>query len=138
MMVVGGSCDDAGAELVGLGVGQFQGRDLLQMVVQKPGVVDQNLQDQGFPAGDGAALAPHDRARSELRARRLVGAGGERGGDRAAATAAGAGESIRGPARLKAAAGLRSEIAAACKAAAPAFGSKGALQARREVLAIVA
>ena len=61
-MVVGKGGDDAGAELVGLGMGQFQRGHLLQMVVQQPGVVDQGLQDQGLPAGERAALAAHDRA----------------------------------------------------------------------------
>ena len=56
-MVVGEGRDNAGAELVGLGMGQFQGRHFLQMVVQQPGVVDQGLQDQRLAAGHRAALA---------------------------------------------------------------------------------
>jgi hypothetical protein len=50
VMVVGKGGDDAGPELMGLGMGEFQGRDLFEMVVQQPGVVDQALQDQGFLA----------------------------------------------------------------------------------------
>src|SRR6266581_249301 len=79
-MIVGEGGDDAGAELVGLGVGHFQRRYLLQMVVQQPGVVDQALQDQRLAAGDRAALAAHDRAVRKLRARRLVGPGPKRWG----------------------------------------------------------
>src|SRR3954453_778731 len=144
-MVVGESGDDAGPELMGLGMGQLQGGDLLEMVVQQPGVVDQDLQDQGFAPGDGAALAPHDRAPRELGARRLVGAG-RQGGRTGRATAslvakALATESIRlSPApRLKLAAGLTgTEIATAGKAAASAFRGKGALKPLGEILAIIA
>ena len=52
VVVVGEGGDDAGAQLVGLGMGQFEGGHLLQMVVQQPGVVDQALQDQRLPAGE--------------------------------------------------------------------------------------
>src|SRR5438094_422405 len=86
VMVVGKGGDDAGPELMGLGMGQLQGRDLLEMIVQQPGVVDQALQDQGLAARDGAALAAHDRARRQLGARGLIGAGGQRGGSGLAAT----------------------------------------------------
>lgn len=37
VVVVGEGGDDAGPELVGLGMGQFQGGDLLKVVVQQPG-----------------------------------------------------------------------------------------------------
>ena len=73
VMVVGEGGDDAGAQLVGLGMGQFQRRHLLQMVVQQPGMIDQGLQDQRLAARDRAALAAHDRARRQLRAGRLIG-----------------------------------------------------------------
>jgi hypothetical protein len=62
------------------GMGHFEGRHLLQMVVQQPGMVDQAEQDQRLPAGNRAALAAHDRARRELGARCLVGPGAEPGG----------------------------------------------------------
>ena len=62
VMVVGEGGDDAGAQLVRLGMGQFQRRHLFQMVVQQPGVIDQGLQDQRLAAGHRAALAAHDRA----------------------------------------------------------------------------
>ena len=68
-----------GAELVGLGMGQFQRRHLLQMVVQQPGMVDQGLQNQRLAAGNRAALAAHDRAQGELGAGRLVGPAGDPG-----------------------------------------------------------
>ena len=58
MMVVGEGRDDAGAQLVGFGVSQFQRRHLLQMVVQQPGVVNQGLQDQGLPAGERDGAGP--------------------------------------------------------------------------------
>src|SRR3954469_23830350 len=97
VMVVGKSGDDAGPELMDLGMGELQGRDFLEMIVQQPGVVDQDLQDQGLAAGDGAALAAHDRACRELRARRLVGPGGQldRTGRAAAAAKSLTAESIR-------------------------------------------
>src|SRR6266702_5680122 len=144
-MVVGESRDDAGPQLVGLRMGQLQGGHLLQMVMQQPGVVNQDLQDQGLAAGDGAALALHDRARRQLGAGRLIGAGRQhdRTGRAAAslATTSLAAESIRAaPApRLEWAAGLSgTEIAPAGKVAAPALGGKGALKALGEILAIIA
>ena len=70
---VGEGRDDAGAQLVGLGMGQFQRRHLLQMVVQQPGMIDQGLQNQRLAARDRAALAAHQRAQCKLRARRLIG-----------------------------------------------------------------
>jgi len=73
VMIAGEGGDDAGAQLVGLRMGHFQRRHLLQMVVQQPGVVDQGLQNQRLAAGDRAALAAHDRARRQLGARRLIG-----------------------------------------------------------------
>ena len=63
---MGEGIDDAGAQFVRLGMGQFQRRHLLQMVVQQPGMIDQGLQNQRFPARDRAALAAHDRAGREL------------------------------------------------------------------------
>src|ERR1700753_2143516 len=77
-MVVGESGDDPGAELVRLGMGQFESRDLLEMVVQQPGVIDQGLQDQGLAAGNRAALAAHGWAHGELRTGRLGGAAAQR------------------------------------------------------------
>src|SRR5258708_37742697 len=74
VMVAGEGRDYSGAELVGLGVGEFQGGDLLQMVVQQPRMIDQRLQNQRLPARHRAALAAHDRAVGELGTRRLIGA----------------------------------------------------------------
>src|ERR1700733_3799278 len=74
VMVVGEGRDDAGAELVGLAMGQLERCDLLEVIVQNPGMVDEALQDQRLPAGQGAALAAHDRARRKLRTGRLIGA----------------------------------------------------------------
>src|SRR5438445_12792331 len=76
-MIVGEGGDDAGAQLVRLGVSHFQRRHLLEMVVQEPGVVDQAQQNQRLAAGDRTALAAHDRACRKLWARRLVGPGAE-------------------------------------------------------------
>src|SRR6266568_1417812 len=50
VMIVGESGDDARPELMGLGVGELQGRHLLEVLMQQPRVVDQALQDQGLPA----------------------------------------------------------------------------------------
>src|SRR4051794_9106585 len=147
VMVVGKSGDDAGPELMDFGMGELQGRDFLEVIVQQPGVVDQDLQDQGLAAGDGAALAAHDRACRELRARGLVGPGGQldRTGRAAAATKSLAkslaAESIRASptAGLELATGAGAEIAtAATKAAASAFGGKGALEPLGEILPVIA
>src|SRR5215203_6331407 len=78
VMVAGEGRDDAGAELVGVRMRQFEGGHLLQMVMQQPGVVDQGLQDQRLAAGHGAALAAHDRAGRKMRARGLIGPAGQR------------------------------------------------------------
>ena len=71
-MVVGEGRDDAGAQFVGLGMGQFQRRHFLQMVMQQPGMIDQGLQNQRLAPRNRAALAAHDRARRKLRACRLI------------------------------------------------------------------
>src|SRR5258708_1147773 len=73
VMVVGEGTDDAGAQFVRLGMGQFQRRHLLEMVVQQPRMIDQGLQNQCLAARDRTALATHDRAQRKLRARRLIG-----------------------------------------------------------------
>src|SRR5581483_5843386 len=73
VVVVGKGRDDAGAELMGLAMGEFQRRHLLKVFVQEPGVIDQALQDQGLPAGQRRALAAHDRAVRELGGSGLVG-----------------------------------------------------------------
>src|ERR1700738_1081542 len=73
MMVVGEGGDDAGAQFVGLGMGQFQRRHLFEMVVQQPRMIDQGVQDQRLAARHRAALAAHDRAGRKLGARRLIG-----------------------------------------------------------------
>src|SRR5258705_6229168 len=73
MMVVAEGGDDAGAQFVRLGMGQFQRRRLFEMVVQQPRMIDQGLQNQRLAARDRAALAAHDRAGRKLRTRRLIG-----------------------------------------------------------------
>src|SRR6267378_1585153 len=73
VMVVGEGTDDAGAQFVRLGMGQFQRRHLLEMVVQQPRMIDQGLQNERLAARDRTALAAHDRAQRKLRARRLIG-----------------------------------------------------------------
>ena len=77
VVVVGESGDDPGAQLVGFRVRKLEGCDLLEMVVQEPGMVNQSQQDQGLAALDRRALAAHDRAARKLRARRLVGPAGQ-------------------------------------------------------------
>ncbi len=61
VVLVGEATDDPGAQPVHLGMRQFQGGDLLQLVVQQPGVVDQRLHDQRLAPRNRAALAAHDR-----------------------------------------------------------------------------
>ena len=56
VMIIGEGRDDAGPQLVGLGIGHFQRRDLLEVIMQKPGVVNQALQDQGLAAREAGAL----------------------------------------------------------------------------------
>ena len=73
VMVVGECGDDPGAQFVRFGMGQFQRRHFFQMVVQKPGMINEGLQDQRLAAGHRAALAAHDRAQRKLGARHLVG-----------------------------------------------------------------
>src|SRR5271156_4673867 len=74
VMIVGEGRDDAGAEFVGLAMGQLERCNLLEVIVQNPGMVDETLQDQRLPAGQSAALTAHDRARRQLRTGRLIGA----------------------------------------------------------------
>src|SRR5437879_1187092 len=147
VMIVGEGGDDAGPELMDLGMGELQGRDFLEVIVQQPGVIDQDLQDQGLPAGDGAALTAHDRACRQLGARRLIGPGGQLDGTGRAAAASTkslatlAAESIRASptAGLElAAGGAGAEIATAAKTAASALGGKGALEPLGKILPIIA
>ena len=72
-MIAGEGGDDSGAQAVGLGMRQLQCRDLFQMVIQEPRVVDQGLQNQRFAAGQCAALSTHDRAVRKVRTGNLVG-----------------------------------------------------------------
>ena len=63
--------------LLRLRMRHFQRRDLLQMVVQQPGMVDQGLQDQAPRGCDMALRWPRMiGARRELGTGDLVGAGG--------------------------------------------------------------
>src|SRR3954470_16635347 len=79
MMVVGGpGGDQAGAQFVRLRVRHFERRDLLQMLVQQPGVVEQHFQDQGFSGGERRALAAEQVPGGELGTCSLVGTGGNR------------------------------------------------------------
>src|SRR3974377_1113688 len=77
-MIVGEGRDDAGAQFVGVGMGQFEGGHLFQMFVQQPGVVDETLQNQGLPSRHGAALAAQKRTCRKLGTRRPVWAAGKR------------------------------------------------------------
>src|SRR5579872_616589 len=77
VMFMGEGRDDTGAELMRLAMGEFEGGDLLQMVVQEPGMVEQALQNQRLPARHRAALAAQQRTCRQLRTRRLIGASGQ-------------------------------------------------------------
>src|SRR5689334_5540504 len=79
VMIVSESCNNTGAELVGLGMRQFQRGYFLQMIMQQPGMVNERLQDQRLAAGHRAALAAHDRAGRQLGTGGLVGSGCDRG-----------------------------------------------------------
>ncbi len=57
----------------GVGVTELDLGELLQMLVQQPGVIDDGLQDQRLTAGNGGAVAAMDRARRQLRARHDIG-----------------------------------------------------------------
>ena len=56
-----------------LGVTKLDPGELLQMVVQQPGMIDDRLQDQSLAAGNGSAVTAMDGARRQLRARHHVG-----------------------------------------------------------------
>ena len=69
MVVLGEGGDDRSAQPVRLRMGEFQRRDFLEMVLEQPRMVEQRGQDQRLAARHRAALAAHDRAGGELRAR---------------------------------------------------------------------
>src|SRR6476646_3449592 len=139
--------DDSGAQFVRLGVSQFQRRDLLEMVMQQPGVIDQGLQDQRLAPGDRAALAAHDRAQGELGAGGLIwpavdGLAGEGVGRTAIGTRESTGARGERPARGKPTTGLAGKMTAAkiapAVAATAALRREGLLQPLGEILAIIA
>src|SRR5262245_45693170 len=100
MMVVSGpGGDEAGAQFVRLGMRHFEGRDLLQVLMQEPGVVEQHFQDQRLPPRQRRALAAEQGARCKLGGRGLVGTWGK--------------GQARGLCKTSAAATTRSKIAAA-------------------------
>src|SRR5690348_16198510 len=78
VMIVGKGRDDAGAQLMGFAMCEFEGRDLILVLMQQPGMLDQALQDQGLAPGQRRALAAHDRAVGKLGAGGLIGPAGKR------------------------------------------------------------
>ena len=98
-------------------------------------MVDQGLQDQSLPAGERAALAPHDRAVGELRARGLEGRRRARSRPpRWGQIRRRRGDAGRNAGRF-AAFGFK-EIAPAV-APACGFGREGALQPLRQILPVI-
>src|SRR5579864_4594642 len=71
--------DDTGAQLVRFRVRELQRCDLLEVIVQEPGMVDQDLQDQRFAPRDRTALPAEQRTARKLGARRLVRPAADRG-----------------------------------------------------------
>ena len=61
-----------------LGVAELDPGELLQMLVQEPGVIDHGLQDERLAQRNGGAVATVNGARGELRARRDVAFAGKR------------------------------------------------------------
>src|SRR5262249_53789828 len=123
---------------MGLRVGEFERSGLFQMFLQEPGVVDQALEDQGFASGKRRALAAHDRTRRELGTCRLIGTGGERLARHRLPAKRGEGwPSIPAATGRKAAECFAAEAPGATSEAG-ALGCKGARDALRQILAIVA
>ena len=56
-----------------LGMPELDAGELLQMLMQEPGVIDDGLQDQRLAAGNGGAVAAMDRTCRQLRARDDIG-----------------------------------------------------------------
>ena len=87
--VVGRDVDQGELELLDLGMAELEPGNVLQMIVQQPGMVEHRLQDQRLAPRDHGAVAAMHRARGKLRARDHIGrAAGERRLLRAARKAA--------------------------------------------------
>src|ERR1051325_1920959 len=63
---MGGAVDQGALELFRLGMAEFERRQLLQVVVQQPGMVERGLQDQRLAARHRAAMAAMHRAGRQL------------------------------------------------------------------------
>src|SRR5271166_811787 len=57
---VGENVDESGLYLRGLGMAELDAGELLEMIMQEPGVIDDGLQNKGFAAGDGGTMAAVD------------------------------------------------------------------------------
>src|SRR5215203_1954868 len=71
--VMGKKVNQGRLQFLGLGMAEFEPGEVFQMVVQKPGMVNRRLQDQGLAAGDSGAMPPMNRTVRELRAGNHVG-----------------------------------------------------------------
>src|SRR5262249_11097483 len=69
---VGENVDQFAFQLGGLGVAELHCGKLLQMIMQKPRMVDHGLQDERLAQRNGGALAAMNRTRGGLRARRNI------------------------------------------------------------------
>src|SRR5262245_2308087 len=77
--------DHLALELGGFGLAKLYRRELLQMLVQEPGVIDDSLQDERLTRRNGGAMRAMHGARGKLRARGDIGLSeGTRGGWRMA------------------------------------------------------
>ena len=59
---MGGDIDQRALQPLGIGMTEFERSELLEVIVQQPGVVERGQQDQGLAPGDGRAMAAVHRA----------------------------------------------------------------------------
>src|SRR6202011_1174116 len=132
--------EDGGLHLGRLRVAQLDRRELFQMVMQQPGMVDDRLQDECLAAGNRGAMAAVHRAGSELRA------GSDIGRVRTNREVAGPASVARAPAQRRGGFETRSYIrgtpvavlrAHARGHASPRTGGKQAAQPLAELAAII-
>src|SRR5712692_4501398 len=102
--VMGENIDQHAFDLLRVGVAELDLRKLLQVLVQKPRVVEHRLEDQRLAPRNGAARPAQDRARGEVRAEHDIGLpAGERLDRRRATPSPSLAVLPRGPAPAKAA-----------------------------------
>src|SRR5579863_5583838 len=70
---MGENVDQRAFELLRVGVAELGGSELLEVIVEEPGMIERGLQDQRFAARNRGAMAAMQRARGKVRACRHVG-----------------------------------------------------------------